>query len=245
VRAYGENYTPLSDIRVILYSDNTPIGESKTDEDGISKFIIPCDGSSPYETTIVAINPETNISSNDVKIRCVRSPNCSPPSPSQPIDTPIKKRPCCYDSDCWGSYVGERTYEPSATDLMKFGFDQIDAEEIAKEKLCIVKCAICSDPYGRLIEDLCSLECRPFSLVNASDIVWLWIKTDLDCKNVRCTAFFNDSYAYRLTYYPERDAYRYFIQYPVRKKIVYEIINNVAHVKEEKYIINQIKCVEL
>jgi len=246
-RAYDTSNNPLPDIVVVLYSGNNPIGQSKTDKDGIAQFKVPCNANNPYQTDLIAVNPDTNIKSNSVTIRCVKSPECSPPSPDKPIQPqpqPIPKRPCCYDSQCWGEYLGdeERDIDPNnqldVNMLRSVGYSDVEIREIANEKLMKIRYAKCRDQYGNIIPDMIQLkEVKIFSFVKeVAGIVWLWIKTDLDCKNVECLAFWNDSYAYPLKYYADKDAYKYFVQYPAEKKLIGTKTDNQVVWTEEKVI---------
>ena len=110
-------------------------------------------------------------------------------------------------------------YKPTVDEIMRlfsylYNISSDEAEAIVKYDLCYVKyCTFSMDgqTYTRLY-----LVCKPYSIVDMSHNVWVWIHTDLDCRNVLCMAFLDDVYAYPLTYYPEKDAYRYFIQIPVK-----------------------------
>ena len=242
-RAYDTSNNPISNIVVVLYSGNNPIGQSKTDKDGIAQFKVPCNANNPYQTDLIAVNPDTNIKSNSVTIRCVKSPECSPPSPDKTVQQVVKKRPCCYDSQCWGEYLGdeERDIDPNnqldVQMLRNAGYSDIEIREIANEKLMKIRYAKCRDQYGNIIPDMIQLkEVKIFSFVKVAGIVWLWIKTDLDCKNVECLAFWNDLYAYPLRYYADKDAYKYFVQYQVEKKLIGTKTDNQVVWTEEKVI---------
>jgi len=106
-------------------------------------------------------------------------------------------------------------YKPSKDELIRLlNIPDYEADAIVKYGLCYVKyCKFSTDgqTYTRNY-----LVCKPYSIIDMSHNVWLWIHTDLDCRNVPCMAFLDDAYAFPLSYYPERDAYRYFIQIPIK-----------------------------
>ena len=106
-------------------------------------------------------------------------------------------------------------YKPSKDELIRLlNIPDYEADAIVKYDLCYVKyCKFSTDgqTYTRNY-----LVCKPYSIIDMSHNVWLWIRTDLDCRNVPCMAFLDDAYAFPLSYYPEKDAYRYFIQIPIK-----------------------------
>jgi hypothetical protein len=111
--------------------------------------------------------------------------------------------------------VGSGRYKPSADELIRFlGFSSVEADVVVKYGLCYVK--YCKFSTDGQIYTKHYLVCKPYSIIDMSHNVWLWIHTDLDCRNVLCMAFLDDAYAYPLTYYPDKDAYRYFIQIPIK-----------------------------
>jgi len=117
--------------------------------------------------------------------------------------------------------IGSGRYKPSADEIMrlfsfKYHISSYEAEAIEKYDLCYVKYCTFSFEYEGLTYSKLYLVCKPYSIIDMSHNVWLWIHTDLDCRNVTCMAFLDDAYAYPLTYYPDKDAYRYFIQIPVK-----------------------------
>jgi len=123
-------------------------------------------------------------------------------------------------------------YKPSKDELIRLlGFSSSEAEAVVKYDLCYVK--YCTFSIDEQTYTTYYLVCRPYSIVQMSDVVWLWIKTDLDCRNVQCIAFWNDTYAYPLQYDVERDAYRYFVQYQIIKLIIQEIKDTQAVSTEE------------
>jgi len=132
---------------------------------------------------------------------------------------PEKIERVSYEPECV-SVEGHRLidsgrYKPSKDELIRLlGFSGSEADAVVKYDLCYIK--YCKYSTDGQIYTKYYLVCKPYSIVDMSHNVWLWIHTDLDCRNVLCMAFLDDAYAYPLTYYSDKDAYRYFIQIPVK-----------------------------
>ena len=172
----------------------------------------------------IAIQPVENmlITSPDQPIQIVEKEKA--PIQIQPITPPEKIEKTFSEPECtpvWGEHrlIGSGRYKPTVDEIMRlfsylYNISSYEAEAIVKYDLCYVKyCTFSAD--GQTYNTL-TLVCKPYSIIDMSHNVWLWIHTDLDCRNVPCMAFLDDAYAYPLTYYPDKDAYRYFIQIPVK-----------------------------
>jgi hypothetical protein len=191
----------------------------------------------------IAIQPIENmlITSPDQPIQIqpqpVKPPEAITIQPIEAITTQVMPQPVAqpqvqsvekvsYEPECVPyvedhKLISSGRYKPSADEIMRlFSFiyhiSSSEAEAIEKYDLCYVKYCTFSFEYEGLTYSKLYLVCKPYSIIDMSHNVWLWIHTDLDCRNVLCMAFLDDAYAYPLTYYPDKDAYRYFIQIPVK-----------------------------
>jgi hypothetical protein len=236
----------------IIQEPNTLLAELTTNYEGIAKAEVTCDPRSPYkDVSLYAYNKEFDVKSNKVIITCCNQANCckqtttpqpNPPTTEKPSPPPESTPPTTYDKDCnnMGIKVGESIVDANVQDLVNlFGYKEDEAREIVDEKLAKLRVVECRDGLNRPFKTIYLIETKPFAFVSEiAKVTWLWIKTDIDCRNVRCIAFWNDAYAYEISqaYDPSKDRYRYFVQTPTKKKIVYEIRDNQAIPVYEKIL---------
>jgi hypothetical protein len=142
------------------------------------------------------------------------------------------------------TFVGVDEVPADADTLERlFFYPRDEAEAIARYGLAKIRRVLCRDPYGNVIPGRLELvKAREYTLYpEIAKTTWLWIRTDLDCRSVQCLAFWNDAYAYPISYDPGRGRYRYFVQVSV-KKLVFD--SNEVYLTELGTVCGYLKIVQ-